>query len=84
MTFWFSRYKIQAFKGFEFILVRVICLQFPQTSVTMHMTHDERTKGLHTLLFQIVHQVFNMKLDYSIEGNFDKGFNLVIWKIGQS
>ena len=24
----------------------------------MHMTHDERTKGLHTLLFQIVHQVF--------------------------
>lgn len=47
-------------RGYIFCVIKtnVLCLQFPQTNLTMHMTHDERMKGLHTLLFQIVHQVY--------------------------
>ena len=48
-------FKSQLCRSFFFFASK--CAQFPQTSTTLHMHHDERTKVLHKLLYSIVHEV---------------------------
>ena len=55
----FESYSFNVISGTLYIINCMLynSSQFPQTQATMHMHSAERTKGLHKLLFNIVHQV---------------------------
>lgn len=63
---WICKYSL-ASNWFRSCVFHFSCLlsrsnphsQFPQTHTTVHMNNAERTKALHKLLFDIVHQVYH-------------------------